>query len=420
MNPQPLVLPALRGRFGDWAYYACLFPIQELGARVDYAHDIHKEEALSKLIQRVLEGERAERIAEYLASNTERFFNSLVLATYGGDPHWLEIGQLKAASKDAIVETVPDNATDNLGFLYLSGAEKIFAVDGQHRLAGIKKALANNSGHDDLVPVLVIGHKKSAMGLRRTRRLFTTLNKTAVPVSKRDIIALDEDDVMAIIARRLLEDEPWFKPPKIAVIASHNVPTTLHGPLLTIANLYDVLKQLFVHEVMTENPGMKKGKALSKLRFNRPNDEVLDNYRNVAKRFFTAIARAFPPVGELFKAANPGAVTAKYRRVDGGHLLFRPIGIEIVTRLAIEYAVQKNVALSTAVKKLSGLPTSLADQPFVDVLWNPAQRVMVLKGKQLALDLGRHMLSLKVSKAGLLDRYRAITESDRKLPSPLD
>lgn len=34
----------------------------------------------------------------------------------------------------------------------------------------------------------------------RTHRLFTTLNKSAKPVAKADIIALDEDDTMAIIA----------------------------------------------------------------------------------------------------------------------------------------------------------------------------------------------------------------------------
>ena len=41
-------------------------------------------------------------------------------------------------------------------------------------------------------------------------RLFTTLNKTARPVSKNAVIALDEDDVMAICVRRLIEDSRFF------------------------------------------------------------------------------------------------------------------------------------------------------------------------------------------------------------------
>ncbi|WP_123101584.1 DNA sulfur modification protein DndB [Acidithiobacillus sulfuriphilus] len=36
---------------------------------------------------------------------------------------------------------VPEGARDVLGFLCLSGSERVFAIDGQHRLAGIKKAI---------------------------------------------------------------------------------------------------------------------------------------------------------------------------------------------------------------------------------------------------------------------------------------
>ena len=90
---------------------------------------------------------------------------------------------------------------------------------------------------DDLVPVILVGHKRTAAGMQRTRRLFTTLNKTAVPVKKRDIIALDEDDVMAIIVRQLVENEQQFKDPKIAVITSQNIPVGNRVCLTTISSL---------------------------------------------------------------------------------------------------------------------------------------------------------------------------------------
>lgn len=240
MKKSALTLPALRGQFGDWIYYSCQIPIRELGERVEYAQDIHKDKDLSQLIQRVLEGKRATRIAEYLTKTQERFFSSLVLATYGGDPQWLEVGNLKSRVGDTIVDKIPQEVAESIGFLHLNGNEKLFAVDGQHRLAGIKKALRDGAElQDDDVPVLLIGHKKSEAGLRRTRRLFTTLNKTAVPVVKRDIIALDEDDVMAITARRLVENEPWFQSPKIAVIGNTSLPSANRESLTTISNLYD-------------------------------------------------------------------------------------------------------------------------------------------------------------------------------------
>ncbi len=48
MKIQPITLPALRGTFGDWIYYICLIPLEELGRRAMYAHEIHPNKALSE------------------------------------------------------------------------------------------------------------------------------------------------------------------------------------------------------------------------------------------------------------------------------------------------------------------------------------------------------------------------------------
>ena len=234
-----LLLPALRGHIGDWVYYTCLMPISEIALRVDYAKDIHNDKALSRLIQRSLEGERAEHIASYLERTTERFFNSLVLATYDGHPEWLEVGNFGKTSDQGLVSRIGEQALDTLGFLSLSGDEKIFAVDGQHRLAGIKRAIADQTDFGiERLSVIFIAHSEAKR--ERTRRLFTTLNKTAKAVKKRDIIALDEDDTMAITARRFIETNSWFSSPKILIEASENIPSTNRVSLTTISNLYDV------------------------------------------------------------------------------------------------------------------------------------------------------------------------------------
>jgi DNA sulfur modification protein DndB len=135
------MMPALRGSFGDWIFYVCLMPISEIGERVRYAEEIHKSKALSELIQRSLEGPRSKQIADYLKTK-ERFFNSLVFATHGGNPEWFEVGDFRSNTKSKILTQISQRALDTIGFLRLVGSEKIFAVDGQHRLAGIKKALA--------------------------------------------------------------------------------------------------------------------------------------------------------------------------------------------------------------------------------------------------------------------------------------
>lgn len=390
-------MPALRGSFGDWTYYSCLMPLRDLAKRVSYADDIHQSQALSDLIQRTLEGKRSEHIAAYL-NTPERFFNSLVLATYGGSPEWFEIGNFKSSGASEVFREVAEEAMDSLGFLRLGPKAKIFAIDGQHRLAGIRAALAADSAaKEDVISVLIVGHKTTAIGLQRTRRLFTTLNKTAIPVRKKDIIALDEDDVMAIIARRLVEANEQFRDPRIAVIGSPNIPVGNKTCLTTITNLYDILKILFLFDT--------KNRSDRHLRFNRPADDRLDHYYGVATSYFSALGNAFAPVLQVLSATEPESITSKHRIAGGGHLLFRPIGLEIFTRLATDFARTRNIELSAAVNMLRVLPMDLAKAPYAGVIWDSGRDTIKTTGKLLALNLLRHAVGLE-TKSTLLSEYR--------------
>lgn len=380
-----LLLPALRGIIGDWVYYTCLVPISEIASRVEYAQDIHQSKELSEMIQRSLEGKRAEDISLYLEKTEERFFNSLVLATYDGYPEWLEIDSIEAVNNAQLNDLVIENMEDTLGFLSLSGHEKIFAVDGQHRLSGIKKAINNKvSFGNERLPVILISHQEKKR--ERTRRLFTILNKTARPVKKSDIIALDEDDTMAIISRKLVENNPWFSSPKILVSSSENIPVTNKISLTTITNLYDILKIIFKY---------KDGcKSDENLKFYRPSDLELDNYYNYALKFFETLSDSFPEIKELFLSTEPVFVTQKYRGDHGGHLLFRPIGLIIFTRVAILYSKNYDCSLFESVRKLSIIPTQLNSRPYRKVIWDPIRNKIISSGRTLAIELLSYMLNI--------------------------
>ena len=100
----------------------------------------------------------------------------------------------------------------------------MFALDGQHRLSGIKLAMEEKAiPVEDELPVIFVAHRRNKKGMERTRRLFVTLNKTVVAVPKRDIIALDEDDVPAICVRWLVEQHPYFNEDRIAFNETSNL-----------------------------------------------------------------------------------------------------------------------------------------------------------------------------------------------------
>ena len=404
-----IVLPALRGIMGDWVFYSCLMNVGELSSRVNYADEIHKNVALSDMIQRQLRSGRAAQISEYLKRQPERFFNSLVIATYGGQPNWYALQDVRRKTALDELKNLTKDTISSVGFLTLTGQEKLFALDGQHRLAGIKKAVKEGLDSDpyDELSVIFVGHKGTERGIERTRRLFTTLNKTARPVSKGEIIALDEDDVMAICVRRLIEQTELFSDKRIAFVANNNMPTTNTTSLTTIGNLYDVLTELFTNA----SSDLRKPKV--DLQRVRPDDEILDRYFNYAEGYFVELGKNYKALNKLFKAGNTESVVKKYRGNHGGHVLFRPVGLEIVTRVVTRLA--KDMELEKAVKLAAQLPNDLNEEPYQRLMWEPNKKIM-LNGHKVTI---REVLLFMVGKnaknyseAKLLERYQRETGDD--------
>ena len=416
-NLREIVLPAIRGIMGDWVYYSCLMDLKELSSRVHYAEEIHKNQALSDMIQRRLRTGRSEQIAEYLKIQPERFFNSLVVATYGGQPNWHAISNVSGKTVNNALRDIRDETIASVGFLTLRGDEKLFALDGQHRLAGIKKAIKDELEQDpfDDVSVIFVAHKETSKGLERTRRLFTTLNKTARPVSKGDIIALDEDDVMALCVRRLIEETDLFSGSRIAFVANNNLPVTNKTSLTTIGNLYDILTILFTNG----QSHLKKRK--SDLQRVRPNDDILEQYYKYSEDFVSQLGENFEELNEFFTADDTTAIVKKHRGNFGGSATFRPIGLEVFTRVIT--LLTKDMTLTEAIQFAAMLPRNLADAPYEGLMWDSNQKI-ILNGHKVTLRevllfmLGKS--TKKYSETILLDRYRRETDNnDIKLPDKL-
>lgn len=398
--------PALRGRFGDWAYYATLMKLEQVASRIDYAKDIHSSQSLSELIQRELREGRAKEICEYLQKNDDRFFNSLVVAIYGGSPGWHEL-DVSGFGEDIDPEDLDDTALHSVGYLSLTKSEQIFALDGQHRLAGIQQALEANSdlGTEEL-SVIFVAHHNTTEGMQRTRKLFTTLNKQAKPVKKSEIIALDESDAMAIAARHLVENHKYFNAGQIDTLRKQaNLPNADYKHFTTIINLYDVLCTVipFVKERM-------KGEDAQKLKLYRPSDSKLDEYLKFSEKFFEDLAKSFPRLQEYFSATDKTSILKQVRTDEGGHILFRPIGISIFSDVLKE--LRASLSYSEAMKKIRGLPVNLNEAPYVNTVWNPHRQTIDTRRAALCRDILLYMLGRGKNVDRLKARYASVLEMD--------
>ena len=258
--------PTIRAKMGDWDYYVTTLPFYEVAQRVKFATDLITPANMSEWIQRNVIPRRAEQIADYLIKQPERFFPSIVVGVYQGQPTWYEI----EVQESPIWGTpgLDPRFQDSFGILELDGEENLYAIDGQHRVAGIKKALEKlkeqgdplyqTLANEDLTFVFVSAEIGDAK-IERVRRLFTTLNKEARRINPQEIIALDEDDPAEIITRWLAirydglnKETPKTdgKPAKSLIhFAANQIPKGNRHSITSIVTLHTLVKKVFKPEL---------------------------------------------------------------------------------------------------------------------------------------------------------------------------
>ena len=384
-----LYLPSLRGFIGDWVYYPTLMKLKDIAERVKIAEELYQSKTLTNMVQRYIKRNRGREIKDYLLNQQQRFFNSLIVAVYEGDPSWYDITSIESNSQ-LDTEEIPEDVVGGIGILSLNGEEKLFTLDGQHRLIGIKEAIAEDPrlGEDEL-SIIFIAHRTNTEGMERSRRLFTTLNKNAVPVSKGETIVLDEDDAMAITVRSLVTKNPMFTEDRILNNATDNIPKSNQACLTTIGNLYDLLGILFtkVYIVTKKKRLSDRKKELTKI---RQSDEVLNQHYLNACEYFKQLTNCFPPLAEFVNSIdNYPIVVRKYRHSNGGSVLFRPMGLKILTEIVA--VLVETHPLIECFKMISKLPTNLTQDPYNGIIWDSSQK-KIINGHTLARNLLLYML----------------------------
>jgi DNA sulfur modification protein DndB len=345
--------------------------MKDIAERISIVEDIHESDSLRDLLQRALT-DRSDEIKRYLQSQPQRFFNALVVGTYGGKPEWYE---LNVQNPEYIEEPLPDNMDGTLGILKLAGTEHIFAIDGQHRVAGIRAAIEEDAGIEDeeVCTIFVKGvisqrRSEDPEGFQRTRRLFATLNRYAKPVSKKDIIALDEDDVVAIVTRQMVEENSLFKG-KTSVAQTKSIPAQDKRSFTTIVALYDSLDIFFRGDGMSE----KSWKEFKRI---RPSEEEVEAYYQKSEELWSSLAQYFPPIQQVGDSEPAENIASLYRNKEGGHVLFRPIGLLMLVKV-IRRFLNANWTLEHAIAAISQVPMDLAAQPWVGLLWDATNQRMI-------------------------------------------
>lgn len=365
-------IPAIRANIGNWIYYVATLSFKQVNDYVKKIDDeLHKSKLLSEMLQRSIT-DNYKSIATYIKTHEDRFFNALILAVYDGEPQWHEV-RLEYDTGEEFV---------NLGVLELTGEEKIFPVDGQHRVEGIKKVLSESETYnEEHIPVVFIGHKKDEMGMRRARQLFSTLNRYAKPVSMRDIIALDEDDIIAIASRELIDEHRLFANNRILDTKNKAIPDTNKMALTTIITFYECNRELLADYIKHKKKTNKNFPKLSDYIRIRPNDKEVEEYKSICFEFWDSMISGLECIQKI--ADDPECTVKEYRNENGGLIIFRPVALVPLIKAIIRVKNAMDLSFEDAIKKIPLNILELTHPVWKWIIWNPDKKTMIMGRKGL-------------------------------------
>lgn len=391
-----LILPCLTGKFGSWRYYNVVMKVKDLidptrGVKsVPEAKKIYRSDNLNEILQRLEDPKRVEPLKNYILKQKDRYFNSLTVAFTGGNPKWYPV----AIKKD--IKFSEDNLNYlnlKFGVLELSGQEELFILDGQHRLLGLKAAFKEKPEvGDEEVSVMLVNHEETAEGIKKTRRIFVSLNRNAKPVSEGENIILEEDDASAIIARQLVENYSLFKSTNVIAF---NKNLNLKPGKQDLDKFTSILALYNVNEILIDHGKLYGNKIEGKYVRVRPDEKLIAEEYKVVSDFWDSFFLTFPNAKSF---VSNSVEHSALKTVKGGVYFLRPVGQEIAAMFYKHLLSQGKVSKFEELKKVE----SYLESDFWNfILFNPHKgNILMNKGNALTYllyNLGYPLTSSKLN-----------------------
>ena len=357
-------------------------------------------ESIEMIMQRAPDWTRQMELTAYLLRDNHKFTSLLAVAepSWINDPESSNYGEDGRALKDAI-EYESLTSDGSFGLLNLENL-KIFALDGQHRIMGIRgvkelldtgqityKDKIGNSKKDEFekreylidkldtrssafskildetisiefIPAILQGETRDQARIR-LRNYFVDINKNAKKIQKGDEASLDETDGYKIVGRNV-----GFKHPIFVTETVNRINRTDQS----IVKTSNYIATGFSLTVIAENYLKKSDKdrdnswkPLFKNIMVRPSEEELERAKKELTEFFNHMqnlgifrrierGESIPKLRE-FPEKNKNKKNYATSQENEGHLLLRPIGQQILAE-AVGRLVSKGANLKAIFEKV--------------------------------------------------------------------
>ncbi len=402
---------AMKGKLGSTEYFILAMKAKELVEKIIIPSEMDGWEniTLEEREQRDINYARVKnQIAPYLATDKDRFFGAIILTALNFNPDNFEpIADIATKGLPNLYKT----QAQIMGFLTLEGNEQLIPLDGQHRLKAMQFAMegkdekskvipnfspCSDLANDDVTVILTPYDRK------RSRKIFTRVNKYAKPTTTGQNLVTDDDDIVAVLSRQIANDQ--------RIIGAHlvNYKSNTLGDkdprFTTLATLAECNEAIL-------SANFPPGKIV---RINLPDPEQIELYKRKVFEVWQFLVEHI----DLFSQALENKEEEgdpKRREIRVGYLLGKPVAQSCLVKAFSRLTTlgRGNLSFKVAVDKLNSIDWR-KDHPGWDRLFISGGKI-ITKNRKLVTDILCYNLGEKLNegqKGELFDRYRALFPDD--------
>lgn len=351
-------------------------------------------------------------IVPYVIEDPDRFFNSLIIDVFSGyeelyfEPISLVVKDLPKAYQ------IP---MQDMGFLTLSGKERLIALDGQHRLLSLRIAIKGVYGlpagakvpsttkllepHPELaneeVSIILVEHKDN----QKIRKIFNKVNKYARQTSRGDNIITSDDDIYAVIARKLFSEGEVLAPIGKCELVNwkSNTLSQRSKQLTTLSALYTIAETV-----------LKERGYSAKILPTQEEREL--SYAEIVGFWKELLAEldVYKEYLELTKADKPVSLLREQ------NLLMKPVAQMALAHVAV-MAKKKGLPWKEAVERLNKVDWSFDNKLWFNILIIGSVQKKMITGKESIKSAGMIISYLimgdKMTKSEIADVHKIIKDA---------
>lgn len=195
---------------------------------------------------------------------------------------------------------------------------------------------------------------------------------------------MDEDDIVAIASRELIDSKVLFDDEKIFDAKTKALPENNDKAFTSIITYYECNKELLwllikdIPVIGLDGKIMKGRNKITEYIRHRPEDRIIEEFIEICNSYWKALGTQCE---DYFH--NALGVTGRYRDKEGGHLFFRPVSLYPFTKVMVRICESRDKEFKEVIDEFPKDILWVQHRIWRKIIWDNEQKKMIMGSKKL-------------------------------------